>query len=661
VESSLFFLLFGLGEGAAYAVLGISIVLTHRASGVVNFAGAAIGMFIAFAFFRMRATGDVILPLIGLPSRLHITDRPTVAAALAVAVAMGVVLGALSYGLVFRPLRHAPALARVVASLGLLLYLIAVANLHFGGDQDVLAPVAPVLPDRDVALLGGAIPIDRFLLAGIVTLVTALLWTVYRFTRFGLATRAAAESEKGAVLTGHSPDRLAAINWMLASVLSGVGLALFANIGRLDPVDTSLLVVPALAAALLGRFESIVITAIGGLAIGVAHTEILNLRTDLTWLPKVDLQEAVPFVVIIAAMALRGQVLPVRGALVDVRFPASPRPVHRLTYAVVLGIGAVVVLFTAGTELRGAVITSVVAVLISLSVVVLTGYVGQISLAPMAFAGVAAFAMVKLGSGAHLPFPLAPIAAALLATGVGVVTGLPAVRVRGMSLAVLTIAAALAIEKLVLGWSWFSGGSAGTRVPELSVAGADLSVSRGTDFQRPVFGVVCIMTVALAAVAVANLRRSPTGLRWLAVRANEKAAAAAGINVSGIKLSAFAVSSFLAGLGGTLLAYKNQALSTDSFQVFSSLSYLALTYLGGIASISGAFVAGALSQEGIVTQLTSGSRQSQYQFAISGVALIVVAIVAPSGITGVVRSAGRRVAAGVKRVRGATPQQDTPA
>ncbi|MEJ7583510.1 MAG: ABC transporter permease [Acidimicrobiales bacterium] len=535
-------------------------------------------------------------------------------------------------------------LARVVASLGLLLYLIATANLHFGGDNDALAPVAPLLPDRDVELLGGAIPLDRFLFAGSVALVTTLLWALYRFTRFGLAARAAAESEKGAVLTGHSPERLAALNWMLASVLAGVGVATFANIGRRDPLDTSLLVVPALAAALLGRFESIVVTAAAGLAIGVAHTEILNLRGDLTWLPKVDLQEAVPLVVIILAMVLRGRSLPVRGALVEPQFPSSPRPIHRVASAVLLSVGAVVILFTAGTDLRGALITSMVAVLISLSVVVLTGYVGQISLAPMAFAGLAAFAMVKFGDGAHLPFPLAPLAAATVAMGAGLLAGLPAVRVRGMSLAVVTIAAALAIEKLVLGWSWFAGGSSGAQVPDLTVAGADLSVSRGTDFQRPAFGLVCLAVVILAAVAVANLRRSPTGLRWLAVRANEKAAAAAGINVAAAKLSAFAAASFLAGLGGTLLAYKNQALSPDSFSVFNSLSYLALTYLGGIASISGALVAGALSQEGLVTQLTSGGRQSQYQFAISGVALIVVAILAPSGITGVLRSLARRVA-----------------
>lgn len=649
MESFLFFLLFGLGEGAAYAVLGVSTVLTHRASGVVNFAGAAIGMFVAFVFFRMRATGDVVLPVIGLPSRLHLTDRPTVAAALVVAVLMGALLGGLAYGLVFRPLRHAPALARVVASLGLLLYLIAVANLHFGGDDDALAPVAPVLPDSDVRLLGGAIPIDRFLFAGGVAVVTALLWALYRFTRFGLATRAAAESEKGAVLTGHSPDRLAAVNWMMASVLAGIGLAVFANIGRLDPVDTSLLVVPALAAALLGRFESVAFTAVAGLAIGVAHTEILNLRSDLSWLPKVDLQEAVPFLVIIVAMTLRGRSLPARGTLIDSRLPASPRPRFRLTSAAILGGGAVVLLFTAGTDLRGAVITSTVAVLIALSVVVLTGYVGQISLAPMAFAGVAAFSMVKFADIANLPFPLAPLAAATVSMGVGVLAGLPAVRVRGMSLAVVTIAAALAIEKLALGWSWLAGGSSGVEVPALSIAGSDLSVSRGTAFQRPGFGVVCVVVVALAALAVANLRRSATGLRWLAVRANEKAAAAAGINVSAAKLSAFAVSSFLAGLGGTLLAYKNQALSTDSFSVFSSLSYLALTYLGGIASISGAVVAGALGQEGLVAQLSSGGRQSQYQFAISGIALIVVAILAPSGITGVARSGAHRIANVVRR------------
>jgi ABC-type branched-subunit amino acid transport system permease subunit len=148
---------------------------------------------------------------------------------------------------------------------------------------------------------------------------------------------------------------------------------------------------------------------------------------------------------------------------------------------------------------------------------------------------------------------------------------------------------------------------------------------------------MCVVVTATAAVAVAHLRRSPTGRRWLAVRANERAAAAAGIDVTRAKLSAFAVSSFLAGLGGTLLAYASpNALSVDSFGVFESLAILCLTYIGGIASVAGAVVAGVITQGGLLTAITSrtGNDPSATQFALNGLVLIVVAVLFPDGISG---------------------------
>ena len=136
-------------------------------------------------------------------------------------------------------------------------------------------------------------------------------------------------------------------------------------------------------------------------------------------------------------------------------------------------------------------------------------------------------------------------------------------------------------------------------------------------------------------IAVANLRRSPSGLRWLAVRSNERAAAAAGVNVASTKLLAFGVSSLLAGLGGALLAYELPALSPQQFLVIGALAILALCYLGGIATLSGALLAGVLASGGIVTQLQGGATgdASSYQFAVSGVLLIAVAVLYPDGVS----------------------------
>jgi ABC-type branched-subunit amino acid transport system permease subunit len=301
-----------------------------------------------------------------------------------------------------------------------------------------------------------------------------------------------------------------------------------------------------------------------------------------------------------------------------------------------------------GSDWRQGIIISCIYGLIALSVVVLTGYVGQISLAPFAFAGIAAFAMVKLTDWG-IPFPIAPLIAGLVAVAAGLVAGLPAVRVRGMNLAIATLAAAAAIEELVLGWEWFTGGGVGTEVPEPTLFGVDLGISAvGEGFPRAAFGVLCIGVLALCAVAVANLRRSGTGLHFLAVRSNERAAAAAGVDVRRTKLLAFGISSFLAGIGGTLLAYQRQALSADSFAVFESIALLALTYLAGIASVGGAMLAGVFAQGGMLT-VALDNDSSQYQFAVNGLMLIAIAILYPTGITGAAYSLAARVHARQRR------------
>jgi ABC-type branched-subunit amino acid transport system permease subunit len=611
-------------------------------------------MYLAFVFFELRRTGDLVLPILGLPARVPIFTGgvqgkrsliccgvPTTATALIITLVYAAIVGLLIYLVIFRPLRNAPALANVVASLGLFLYLFAMADLRFGTQGAALGSPRPVLPADPIDIVGVVIPADRFWLAGLVLVTAGLLWLLFRYTRFGLATRAAAESEKGAVLLGHSPVRLAALNWMIAAVLAGGAVILFAPIAGLNPSNTSLLIVPALAAALLAGFRSFWLTALGGLAIGMLQSLLLQLQSDYTWLPA-GIQLGVPFVLIIVIMAVRGETLPPRGALHTGHFPRSPRPRHVALTALVLGGGSVVALLTLGSEWRQGIILSSIFAVIALSIVVLTGYVGQISLAPMAFAGIAAFSMVKLTDWG-LPFPIAPLLAALVAVAVGLLAGIPAVRVRGMNLAIATLAAAVAIEELLFGWDWFTSGGTGTRVPEPELFGIDLGISAtGGDFPRAVFGVVCVVCVTIIAVLIAHLRRGGTGLRFVAVRTNERAAAAAGIDVTRTKLSAFALSAFLAGIGGTLLAYQRQALSADSFAVFESLALLALTYLAGIASIGGALLAGVLAQGGLLS-VALDSESSPYQFAINGVALIVVAIVYPSGITGAAYRVADRV------------------
>ena len=635
-------------------------MLVHRSSGVVNFAHAAMGMYVAFAFFEFRATGDLVLPILGLPARVHLLARPTLASALAVAVVLAALLGLVVYGLVFRPLRRAPILARVVASLGLLLYLQEIVRLRFPIAGSGVNVRRAVLPEGPVRIAGAAVTENRLLLAGGVVVVALVLGAVYRWTRFGLSTRAAAGNEKGALLIGISPDRLGALNWMIASILAGVAVILIEPIAGLDPTTTTLLVVPALAAALLGSLSSFAIATAAGLGIGMVQSLILGyaVRPSTTWipdwLPTTGLQQFVPVLLIVGALVWGGDSLPDRSAVVDIRLPRSPSPRHVTAWT--LGISSLVLvgLFTVDAGHRQALITSMVVTLLALSIVVVTGYVGQISLAQLAFAGVAGFTVIRLTEH-HVPLLIAVLLAAGVSTVLGIVVGLPATRVRGMSLAITTLALAVAVEQLVLASPPLSGGAAGSSAPRPGLFGIDLGVSaRGADNFRPAFGIAVLVVVALSCVAVANLRRNGTGLRWLAVRANERAAAAAGIDVARTKLGAFAVSSFLAGLCGVLMAHATTTLSPTSFMVIGALVTLALTYLGGVSSITGALVAGALAQAGIVTTALngmSGGDAGDYVYAVSGLALIVTAVLAPEGLSGIWRE---RTAQLTSRIRRAT-------
>ena len=380
-----------------------------------------------------------------------------------------------------------------------------------------------------------------------------VLWAVYRFTTFGIATRAVAESERGASLLGLSPDLIGASNWALGCMLAAFAGVMIAPLTTLDISPLTLLILPALAAALVGRFSSFGITAAVALLIGMIQSLLVRYWTQ----PGVI--EAVPFVIVIVTMIAGGKLIPARGTLSLARLPLAPasrfRPVPALiaTAIVVLGLALL-----DGTY-QSAISTSLVTVIIALSAVVVTGFVGQISLMQMAFAGIGGFMVSKLGINAGIPFPWPIILAALTAVPVGILLGLPAVRVRGINLAVVTLGAAVAVSAVVFQNAKWTGGVNGSQVPSPEIFGFSLDpVSHAVRF-----GIFALIVTTLMVAAVINLRRSPFGRRMLAVRSNERAAAVNGINVTATKLQAFALSAFIAGIGGGVLAYQLGAIAFE--------------------------------------------------------------------------------------------------
>ena len=610
MQQLLAYVVLGFGPGAVNALLGLGLVTVYRGSGVLNFGHAAVAMYVAFVFRTFRQEW-------GWPTPVSLVGALFVAA----------LLGLLIHLLVMHPLRHAPSLARVTGSLGVLLTLSSLAYWQFGSGTFTVNPLTPTSP---VTIFGVRVGWDRILLVCVAVVLTGVLWLFYQRTLFGLATRAAAESEKGAAVTGFSQARLAAINWMIGCVLAGVGGILISPIARLNAMQMSLLIAPALAAALLGRFENLWLVLAGGMLLGVGETVIGKYFNDIR-----GLTATLPFLLIVLMLVVKGSSLPQRGELIYSNMPLAP-PVHRVSLKLlVFAAVSIVLLFWLPSSYSAAYSIALIGGVIILSLVVIVGWVGQVSLCQAGFAGIGAYATVRVANHLSIGFPFSILLGALVAVPVGVLVGLPALRVRGVNLAVVTLGAGIALERMVFNNPTFTGGNDGSTVPRgAQLFGIDLDGRT----QPARYGVVILAVLCLCVLLLANLRRSVSGRRMLAVRADETAAAASGINVSKVKLQAFALSSFVAALAGGLMAYRAGRVSESSFVVFQSINYFALAYIGGIATIGGA-LAGTLLAPGAPGSLwlrnTIGS--DQVSQTLSGVGLIVTVITQPDGVANVVR------------------------
>jgi ABC-type branched-subunit amino acid transport system ATPase component/branched-subunit amino acid ABC-type transport system permease component len=635
------FAVLGLAFGCLYAAIGMGVVVTYHGSGVINFATGAIAMWGAYVYAELRASGDLVLPVAIIPHRISLADNVGFVPAFLAGILTCAVLGFLAHVIVFRPLHAAPVLAKVVASVGILLFLQALAALQFGSASKI---IQPIFSKKPISIGGAQFSQDRIWLAVCAIGVAIVLAAYFRWARWGLATSAAAENERATSLAGYSPQLLAASTWILSSVVAG-GLGILVSPATpLNSGTYSLAIIPALAAALIGRLRSIGITAAAGLALG-SFQSLVTFQTGKPWWPKwavTGLGDAVPFLFIIVGLFVWGDRLPTRGSILAPRLPAVPRQVPKVRVVVLATvIGAAAILVTSGSY-RFGVITSMVMAVVMLSFVILTGFVGQISLAQSAIAGVGGYALSKLTVSLGVPFPLSLLLSSLVAAVFGVLIGIPALRIRGANLAVVTLSAAIALERFIFRNPEFTG-SSGNLISKPRLFGLDLGIRKGQDVARWQFGITVLLILVITSLAVGNLARSASGRRFLAIRSNERAAAAAGVDVARNKLLAFAMSSFLAGLGGSLIGYSRGQLSPESFTAAIGLAFLAFAYLGGITSVKGAITAGSLAPLGFGFVVMDRLFDLGNSYGvIGGLSLILTAIINQEGIAGATRKKHRR-------------------
>jgi ABC-type branched-subunit amino acid transport system ATPase component/branched-subunit amino acid ABC-type transport system permease component len=619
----LLFALIGLSTGAVYSMLAQGLVLVYRGSGVVNFAQGAIAMVGAYAYYDFSVRD-------GLPGWLGCV----------LALLVCAVLGVLIHLLVLRPLRHSSATARVTSTLGIMVALQSVATLLFGYNP---LQLPSLLPLWNVHIVSQRLPVgvNYVIMFGVGVVLTVVLSLVYRYTSFGRTTTAVAENHVVAASLAHSPDVIASLNWAIGSVLAGLAGVLIAPTVSLQPTTLVLLVVPALAAALLTQFRSFSGTLLVALVLGIAAAEIGFYVSQPGW------ATAAPFLAVIVVLTVRGRHLPLRSYVLD-RLPRvgtgriAPVPV-----AVLYVVGAAVCLIA--SPAWSVYLTANLAVaIICLSTVLITGYAGQLSLAQALLAGAGALAASWLSP--HVSFLVAIIFGAAIAGVGGLLVGIPALRTRGATLAIATLALGAAVSDVLINGAAYDGGSLGFIVRTPSLFGWDISPL----FHGNRYAFVALTILFLLALMMSNLRRGVTGRRMLAMRSNERASAALGVPGSYLKLYAFVLSAAVAGVGGVLLAFMQpvvQVASISTFTVSTGIVIVAATVVGGVGFIGGAIAGSLLVAGGIASKVFSGwSQIDNYLPLIGGISLILMLIFQPDGVFEGHRALFSAVAARLRRI-----------
>ncbi|MEU8865627.1 ABC transporter permease subunit [Streptomyces umbrinus] len=543
----------GLSVGSAAALTGIGLVVTHRATGVLNFAHGAIAMVCAYLLWQLTVEWDWPLPL--------------AAALTLLVVAPGI--GMALERFVFRPLSvlgSDPA-QTLVASIGVFVLLVGGAALIWGPGARSDAPT-----------LVSADPWGQLA----VTLVLAVgVGAVIRWTRFGRELRAVVDDRSLAVLGGIDADRVAAAGWAFGSFTAGLTGVLLAPYVRLDPYGMPLLVMEVVAVAVAARMRSLPVAVVVALGIGVAQSQLTRLHPTGWREPLLQAVGANLFVValLIAALVLPGigtrDALP-RTATARVATPPSAWIVAVVLFLLPLGF--------AGSDLHTSVQVPALGVVL-LSLVVVTGRGGQISLGQAAYAGLGALFTALLAAGRFPGLPELPELAALavavlLVAPLGLLTGWPAIGRHGLALALATFAVGVGVSRFVFAQPY-------------ATSGLTLGRPAGFDGDRAYYALELVL-LAGALLAAHALRRGRTGRALAAMRDHEAGASAAGVRVPALKLTAFVAGAALAALGGGMLGMGLRAFDPAAYDPVRGLLWFAAIVVLGADSVLGALLAAAL-------------------------------------------------------------------
>jgi sulfate-transporting ATPase len=540
-------------------------------------------------------------------------------------------VGFLIQMLIMRPLSDASPLTKVVSTLGILVILESAAYLRYPNQAVAVTSSLPINPVR---IFGANIGENQLIILGLTVILIAALSFVYRTTVFGLSTAAVAENPTGASLLGISPNKVATVNWTLGSMLAALAGILLVPISGLDVAGLTLLIVPALAAAMVGQLSSFPMMLVGGLVIGIAESLVSRYVNSPGW------EGAVPFLLVLLVLIIRGKAsIPARGVIGTVLPTLGSGLCRPWAVGTFWVVSFVMIRFWFGQNWVSAATIEFGVGIILLSLVVLTGYAGQLSLAQLTFAGVGTLVAAHLVI-AGVPFEFAILGGLVATIPIGLLVGLAAARTRGPTLAIATLLLSDAFASVVFTNTTFVGPNGFSTVGPQSLFGIHIDA-----IAHPVrYAVLLLSAFVVVGCLVANLRRGRVGRRLIAVRGNERAAAALGISVRNVKLYAFVLSGILAGLGGILLAFQLPSIGYTGFDPFSSINEVVYSVVGGVGWVAGSFFGATLSSGAVGTTATTllGPGINEYVPLAGGVLLLITILTSRDGVAAIWASYARR-------------------
>ncbi|MCB1251418.1 MAG: ATP-binding cassette domain-containing protein, partial [Acidimicrobiales bacterium] len=608
----------GVIRGGGTALLAVGLVLTYRSHRIVNFAFGAMGG-LAAAVAAALYQGSLGVPWF---------------VAVGVAVALGVAIGFFVERIVIRRFANASRLTLTIATIGLaqvlggmaLIVPIALDGPPLVGSFET--PLNTVQVTVDPVVITGN---DLLLLAIVPLLLGALTWFLLR-TEAGIAVRGIADNGERARLLGIPVDRLSTLVWCISGVAAAVTVTLKSPSEGLvlDAAAGPQLLLPALAAAVVAKMTDLPRAVLAGVALGVLD-QVTRWNVD-----KQSVTSVVFLVVILVALLVQKGVGGRTAEGDDVWSTAPGRRMPealarlgqvRITRRVLAAIGIVVVLglpFVATASQLNRVSVALLLGILVISVVLLTGWSGSVSLGQAAIAGVGGVVVANLVGRAEVDLFLGLLAAAGAGALLAVLLGLPALRVAGLFLAVTTLAFAVAVDSFFLNPVNFPD-----QIPD--------------SFSRPVLWgtfdagsesvlyLLCLGVLAITIVAVTGMRRARTGRSWLAGRDNRRAAEAAGIGTVRSRLGAFVISGMIAGVAGGLYVQVLGGVGYHTFEPAMSLLVFSMAVIGGMSSIGGALL-GVVLVQGIAYVVPT------YQLIITGAGTLLVLLGVPQGLIQVVRN-----------------------